>query len=272
MANAKYRVDGNPPASLPLRLKQGEHTAEAFMPGYKPAKLTFTLAPGVAKPFPVPLKLEPEPVRLRLSSGLKSGQVSLDGQPPVDLQDGNFVNDGISVSTEHTFALTQAGRESLAFSFHAEPGGMVTLTSPIKAKDVSAVVIANLASGAHLYASDRSLKGGLKDATPRAIPDEGLELGGITANAEIMIDDGKSQRTLPLEVGNAPTLTIWLANDPNQPMLEMEVRTPGAETIDRRAKAEAAPCGEKPHPAWIPARIPSASRKTVTSPWSERWI
>ncbi len=235
VANATYRVDGNPPASLPLRLKEGEHTAEAFMPGYKPAKFTFTLAPGVAKPFPVPLKLEPEPVRLRLSSGLKSGQVSLDGQPPVDIQDGNFVNDGISVSTDHTFALTQAGRESLAFSFHAEPGGIVRLTSPVKARDVSAVVIANLASGAHLYASDRSLKGGLKDATPRAIPDDGLELGGITANAEVVIDDGKAQRTLPLEIGNAPTLTIWLASDPNQPMLEMEVRTPGAErSIDGR--------------------------------------
>ena len=106
------------------------------MPGYKPAKLTFTLAPGVAKPFPVPLKLEPEPVRLRLSSGLKSGQISLDGQPPVELQDGNFVNDAISVSNEHTFALTQAGRESLTFSFRADPGGIATLTAPVKARDV----------------------------------------------------------------------------------------------------------------------------------------
>ena len=51
VANATYRVDGNPPSSLPLRLKQGEHTAEAFLPGYKPARITFTLAPGVAKPF-----------------------------------------------------------------------------------------------------------------------------------------------------------------------------------------------------------------------------
>ena len=235
MANATYRVDGSPPASQPLRLKQGEHTAEAFMPGYKPAKLTFTLAPGVAKPFPVTLKLEPEPVRLRLSSGLKSGQISLDGQPPVELQDGNFGNDAISVSNEHTFALTQAGKESLTFSFRADPGGMATLTAPLKAKDVTAVLIANLASGAHLYASDRSLKGGLKDATPRPIPDEGLELGGITANAEVVIDDGKSQRNYSLEVGNAPTIAIWLANDPNQGAVEVDVRTPGAErSIDGR--------------------------------------
>jgi hypothetical protein len=112
---------------------------------------------------------------------------------------------------------------------------MATLTAPLKAKDVTAVLIANLASGAHLYASDRSLKGGLKDATPRPIPDEGLELGGITANTEVVIDDGKSQRNYSLEVGNAPTIAIWLANDPNQGGVEVDVRTPGAErSIDGR--------------------------------------
>ena len=166
---------------------------------------------------------------------MKSGQVSLDGQPPVDLQDGNFVNDGIALSSEHTFSLTQAGKESLAISFRAEPGGMVTLSTPIKVKDVSAVVIATLASSARVYASDTSLKGGLKDSTPQAIPPEGLEFGGITASTEITLDDGKSQRTLPMEVGNAPTLTISLANDPNQGTLEVEVSVPGAElSLDGR--------------------------------------
>ena len=219
------------------------------MPGYKPAKVTFTLVPGAAKPFPVTLKLEPEAIRVRLSSGLKSGQVSLDGQPPVELQDGNFANDAISVSNEHTFALTQSGRESLTFSFRADPGGIATLTAPLKAREVTAVLITNLASGAHLYASDRSLKGGLKDATPRPIPDDGLELGGITANAEVLIDDGKSQRSYSLEVGNAPTITIWLANDPNQGAVEVDVRTPGAErSID----------GRKARPLRVRGSTPSA--------------
>jgi eukaryotic-like serine/threonine-protein kinase len=235
VANAKYRVDGNAPASLPLRLPPGDHTIEAFLPGYKPAKQTFTLGPGVAKPYVVSLKLEPELVRLRLASGLKSGQVSLDGQPPVELQDGNFMNDGIALSGEHTFALTQAGKESLTFSFRADPGGMVTLAAPIKVKDVSAVVIATLASSARVYASDPSLKGGLKDSTPLPIPPEGLELGGITATTEITLDDGKSQRTVPMEVGNAPTLTVSLANDPNQGTIGVEASVPGAElSLDGR--------------------------------------
>jgi hypothetical protein len=133
------------------------------------------------------------------------------------------------LSGEHTFVLSQGGKESLSFSFRAEPGGMVTINGPVKARDVNAVVIANLASSARVYASDGSLKGGLKDTTPQPIPEEGLELGGITASSELTLDDGKSQRTLPMEVGNAPTLTISLAGDPNLGMLEVEVRPAGAE-------------------------------------------
>jgi serine/threonine-protein kinase len=231
---AKYRVDGTAMDTLPSHLSPGPHTLEAFLPGYKPATQSFTLEPGVAKPFAVSLTLEPELVRLRLASDLKSGSVKLDEKEPVDLQDGNFVSDGISLSGEHTFVLSQAGKESLSFSFRAEPGGLVTVSGPVKAKDVNAVVIASLASGAHVYASDSSVKGGLKDTTPQPIPEEGLELGGITANSELTLDDGKSQRSLPMEAGNAPTLTIWLAGDPNLGTLEVEVRPPGAErSLDR---------------------------------------
>ena len=50
-----------------------------------------------------------------------------------------------------------------------------------------------------------------------------------------MLDDGKSQRALPMEVGNAPTLTISLANNPNQGTLEVEASVPGAElSLDGR--------------------------------------
>jgi hypothetical protein len=79
-----------------------------------------------------------------------------------------------------------------------------------------------------VYASDSSLKGGINDQTRQPIPDDGLELGEITANTELRLDDGKSPRTLPLEISNAPTLTIWLANDLNQGTLSVEVQVTGA--------------------------------------------
>lgn len=233
--NAKFRVDGNPPESLPVRLRGGEHKVEAFVPGYKSATRTFNLAPGAAKPYVVSVPLEPELVRLRLTSDLKSGQVKLDDQPPVDLQeDGSFLDEKISLSTEHTFSLVQSGKESMGFSFRADPGGIVTISGPVKSKDVNAVVIANLASRGRVYATDNTLKGGLKGQPQQAIPADGLEID-FAANSELELDNGKSPSTYPLEASNAPTLTIRLASDPNQGTLEVNVPMPGVRlSIDGR--------------------------------------
>lgn len=236
LPNVKFRIDGNPAPAAPLRLAPGKHTVEASLAGYKTATQSIELGPGAAKPYVVPFDLEPEPVRLRLSSDLKSAKVSLDGQPAVDLQDGSFVSDAIPLSADHTFSLIQGGTESLTFSFRAEPGGIVALSGPVKAKDVDAVVIANLASRSHVYATDNSLKAGLKDQQLQAIPAEGLDFGDVAGDAQLILDNGKAPRALPLSAANAPTLAVWLASDPNQGTIEVEVRVPGAMlAIDGRA-------------------------------------
>ena len=231
---AKYRVDGNPPAS---RYRAGtEHIVTAEMPGYKPVAKPFTLPSEPPKsPYVISLQLEPELARLELTSDLRSGKVSLDGGPPEDLKDGNFGKDGIALSTDHTFSLT-AGTGSLEFSFRAEPGKIVTLAAPPKARDIKAWVIANLASRAHAYAGDTSLKAGPKDH-PETIPVEGLELGTITADTEITVDDGRSPQTYSLKAGNAPTLTIFLGSDSNSASIHIEGVPPGADVlvaVDRR--------------------------------------
>jgi hypothetical protein len=228
LANVQYRVDGSTAASTNLRLSPGAHTVEASLAGYKPATQQISLGAGTPKPYVVSFQLEPELVHLRLSSDLKSGGVSVDGQPPVDLQDGNFTSEAIPLSADHTFSLIQAGKESLNFTFRAEPGGIVALAAPLKAKDVNAVVIANLAGQARVFATDGSLKAGLKDQPTQPIPADGLALDRVMGNTELTLDDGKSPRTIPLEASNAPTLTIRLANDPNQGTVEVEVRVPGA--------------------------------------------
>lgn len=234
--NAKFRVDGNPPASLPVRLRGGEHKVEAFVAGYKPAAQSFNLAPGAPKPFVVKVVLEPELIRLRLTSDLKSGQVKLDDQPPVDLQeDGSFLDEKISLSTDHTFSLLQSGKESMGFSFRADPGGIVTILGTVKSKDVNAVVIANLASHSRVYATDSALKGGLKDQASQTIPPEGLDIGDFAANSELLLENGKSPSTYPMEASNAPTLTIRLASDPNQGTLEINAGMSGVQlSIDGR--------------------------------------
>jgi serine/threonine protein kinase len=239
VTTAKYLVDGTPAVSLPMRLLAGEHKLEASSPGYKSFVRAFSIPAGAPKSQLIPIRLEPELMRVRLSSDLKSGQIKLDEQPPVDLQDGGFGYDGIALSTEHRVSLLQSGKEALTFSFRAEPGGIVTLASPVSAKNVSAVVIASLASRARVYATDSSLKGALKDQTAQPIAAEGLELNNLADNTEFILDDGKSPRPLPIEVSNAPTLTVWLASDPNLGTLELQVNVPDAELMINGRKRRA---------------------------------
>jgi len=236
-AGAKYRIDGNSSLPFPLRLGRGEHRVEAFALGYKTRVKSFSLADGVPRPFVVSVPLEPEPARIRLSSGLKSGKVAFDAQPVVDLEDGAFANDGVSLSADHTVTVAQAGKPVLEFSFRAEPGGVVSLSSPLKAKDMNAVLVANLGSRALVYTSDDSLRGGLKGQPAKPIPPEGLELTGLTGNTEFVLDDGKSQRPVPIEVSNAPSLAIWLTSDLNQGTLEIEANVANADLyIDGRKR------------------------------------
>ena len=229
VGTAKYLVDGKPAATFPIRLPSGEHKVEASALGYVAESRSFTLSPDAAKPFMITFQLAPELMRLRLSSGLKTGRVSMDDQPAVDLQEGGFANEAVTLSADHKFSL-QSGPASLTFSFRAEPGGIVTLSSPVT-KDLHAVLVSNLGPRTRVYATDSSLKGGLQNQTPQPIPPEGVELTELTGNAEFIVDDGKNPRPLPLEVSNAPTLTIWLNSDPNQGTIHVQASVPDADAI-----------------------------------------
>jgi serine/threonine-protein kinase len=230
ISDVTYRVDGNPAASQPLRLPPGAHTIAASSPGYKSETRSIELSPASPKPYVVSFQLAPELLRLKFSSTLKSGEVSLDGGKPEGLQDGQFIKDGIALSVDHTLSLLQAGKESLAFSFRAEPGEVVTLPASIKTKDLNAVVITDLASSARVYSSATNWQGGFNDQPLQPIPTEGLERNNLTENSEVTLDDGKALRRLTIEQSNAPSLTVFLlAADPQNANVQIECNVPGAQ-------------------------------------------
>jgi eukaryotic-like serine/threonine-protein kinase len=226
--NAKFVVDNQAVSAIPLKLKAGAHTVQATAVGYKPADQTFTIGAAAAKPFVVSLNLEPEPIRLRLMSDLKDGKVTLDGQA-ADLNDGGFVDNTVTVSSLHTLSLNEGGKEVLSLSFAAEPGRLAILSGPITAKDLKVAAVAQLGSDARVYASDLSLKAGIRGETSQPIPPEGLALSVPGNNAEFVLDDGKSQQPLAIEFGNAPGFTVWLASDPNLGTLDVEANVTDAD-------------------------------------------
>jgi serine/threonine protein kinase len=215
---AECIVDNVPASCGSVSLAPGEHTVVARAVGYRTSKAETVNSARTFQPH-----LEPELIRVRLSSDLKTGQVSLDAEPPVDLQEGGFLNERVSLASEHKLTLTQSGKEYLSLTFRGEAGKMAILSSPLNTNDLSAVVVSNLGSQSRVYSSNSALMAGVSSETPQPISPEGLDLGDLKPGSEVVIVDAGNARPLPIDTSNAPSLTLLLASDSTTATMQIEV-------------------------------------------------
>jgi eukaryotic-like serine/threonine-protein kinase len=219
----RFTIDGNA-AAFPAVVTPGQqHTIQASLPGYKSASKVFSVVAGGAQLQTFQFNLEPEPVQIRLSSELKGAQVVLDQQPPQDIAEDSFAGSA-SPGSEHTFALRVGGRDVLSFAFRADPGSNVALTSPLKAQDVDALIVTSLDDRANIYASNPVLKAGISGTAAQPVPPLGLSLSSVPPKGDLVLEDGKTPRSVPIEAGNAPLLNVILfsAIDPDLARLQIQ--------------------------------------------------
>jgi eukaryotic-like serine/threonine-protein kinase len=174
-----------------------------------------------AAPSPVspPAPVQPNLPELRITSDLRqgSGQFALDGEPPVDLQQGGFTKGGISTG-DHTARILDGKREVFSFDFHVQPKEFVTLSAPPKGA-IPGIVIVSLGDRAKVYASPNT-KGGLEGQPVLPIPAEGLPVAlPSLGNRMFIVDDGKSKpRSVPLELSSLPAVNVVLSTREQIPL------------------------------------------------------
>jgi serine/threonine-protein kinase len=222
----------------PRRFAAGLHKLIVTAPGYQTATRDFTLGPAGLSAARLDLHLEPELVKLRVSSDLKSARIALDDRPPVDLQDGNFSDEQVALGVDHKLTVLQSGKPALTFSFRAQAGQPVTVTSPIDARQIYALAVSNLAGQTKIYGTGENLKAGVAGQAPQPVPASGLAFNNLKPDAELLADYGGVARPLPLQVSNAPTLNVVISSDPNTATLRIVTKLPDVDvSID----------GRKPH-------------------------
>jgi serine/threonine protein kinase/cytochrome c-type biogenesis protein CcmH/NrfG len=194
----------NEPRSGSIQLdSKGVYDVSVSRPGYV-AVHEAALHPAAQWNF----KLEPEPVRLRLSTAEKSGEVFRDDQKIEDLQDGQVPETQLPTdSAPHTISVKSRAGEVLAFTYQFVPGGRPRV-SDIKTKDL--VIISSLGSDATLYSGARDLRAGMAGQEQKLIPAEGLNFSGVTAaNRDLTFSNKDLSATI--EVGSAaPVLSVRL--------------------------------------------------------------
>jgi eukaryotic-like serine/threonine-protein kinase len=162
-------------------------------------------SPAAAAPNTPPVALS----RLKLSSDTTSGKVTLDDQPSVEFQDGQWTLDPIPAG-EHKLKI-EGARGQASFAFSSTAGAEPTLSGLAASKGVMAVVVSATAGRLHVYSSDASTKISLDGQSPLDVSEQGLELQSVSAGAhELTVTRGHDQYKIEVNAGTAPTLDAFL--------------------------------------------------------------
>jgi hypothetical protein len=207
---AAIKVNGEDKCTSPcsVALPAGDYQITAFLPGYEPGAGGVTVAANAAAPqVNLTLEASPQPMRI-LAEGVDGGQVTVDDQPPGEVQDGQFVVDNVKPGP-HTVKIVAKGGEA-SFSFETAEAKAPTITGAT-AKNLLAVVVASFGNTARLATSAGPLKLTLNgqpqgDASPGGVDLQGFQPG----SAEIAVGEGPTQKTLQETFGPAPALTVFL--------------------------------------------------------------
>lgn len=162
-----------------------------------------------SQPTTLNLALEPQAQSLRILTDLDQGKVTIDDQPPADLQEGQFIVDRVATGM-HTVKIVGKGGE-VSFSFEVADAKLPSIAGPVAAKNLNALLVASLANQAHVVTNSGPLKLSVNgqpeaDATP-----DGVDLKTFQAGVdELTIGDGKDEVSVKESFGPAPMLTAFL--------------------------------------------------------------
>ena len=210
---AAIRVNGEPKCSstCTVALAPGEYQVTAFLDGYQPSAGAVKVTP--LQPASVNLKLEPQPQTVRILTDLAQGQVSMDGMPAGDLQDGQFIFNNLPPGT-HFFKITSKNGDA-SFPIEVAEARQPVIMGPVMVRNLIAVLVSSMGSKARVV-SDSPAKLTLNGQPQADATAAGVDLAGFRPGVnEFVVGDGKDQRNLSESFGPTPTVTAFLKSDVN---------------------------------------------------------
>jgi PEGA domain len=195
-----------------VALAPGNYQITAFLEGYEPA--ASGIAVGAGQLTAVNLTLEPQAQSLRIITDLDQGKVTVDDEPPADLQEGQYILDRL-LPGQHMVKVTGKTGEA-SFSFEIADAKQPTITGPVTARNLDAVVVASLANHAHVLTSTGPMKLAVNGQPEQDTGPAGVDLKSFQAGVdELVLGEGKDQHSVKENFGPAPMLTAFLKSDLN---------------------------------------------------------
>jgi len=216
-----------------VSLAPGTYQVAAALDGYKAASSTLTVT--AQRAAALNLTLEPQPPSVHFLTDLPTGTVEVDNQAPVNLQDGQLVLDNLAPGPHTVKVKGPNGDPSAAFSFDLAdgrapvigpgasgpvPGGNAApgtaAAGAVTARNMIAVLVASYGKQARLVTNAGPWKLALNGQPQPDAGPAGVDLTNFQPGVnEIVVGDGKDQRTLTDNFDAAPTVTAFLKTDIN---------------------------------------------------------
>jgi hypothetical protein len=195
-----------------LSLAPGDYQVTASLDGFEPAAGSVHVAAG--QPAQVSLPLQPQAQSVRLITDLDQGKVVLDDQPPVDLQEGQLVLDKVPAGS-HTVKITGRSGDA-AFTFQIADARLPAMVGPVTVHNLNAVLVASFGKAARVVTGTGPLKLAVNGQPQADAGPAGTDLANFQpGREEIVVGEGKDQRTMSEDFGTAPTITAFLKSDVN---------------------------------------------------------
>jgi hypothetical protein len=210
---AQFTVDGRPTLAVSLNLEPGSHRADADAPGYESQSKTFTVSESGSAPVVV-FTLQSLLPSLRVTTPFKGAKCILDGDDPIDLDDGSFTEEHL-VSGIHSLRIVTDDKQLFSLNFTTEPQKMPEIAAHSEFENVSALIVSSFKDSAKLYAS-QDWKVSFGGDSSRPVASDGVNLppqAKSGAEAVATSADGET-RKLDSAATRAPVLNVSLRKLP----------------------------------------------------------
>jgi len=198
-------------SELDISLPIGSYQIDAQLDGYQTASSSFEARAG-APPGSIDLTLQPVLPIVKLTADMGAGRVSLDDKPAVELDGAQWTADNLAPGPHHLkFSGLQA---EASFTFTAEGGSLPSISGPLTAKGMHAVIVSNWGNHVHVYYSDPHARLNLDSQPDAEVGAEGIDFPNVAPGPhQLSLRHGSDSHTVPIDVGTAPTLTALLVSD-----------------------------------------------------------
>lgn len=211
---ASIRINGDVKCTsdCKISLPPGSYQVTAFLDGYDPATSAINVVAG--QPASVSLAMIAQPTQLRILTDLEQGKVGLDDQPPVDLQEGQFILDRVEPGP-HTVKVTSRTGDA-SFSFEIGEAKPPAITGAVTARNLIAVLVASFGTQARVVTNSGPMKLALNGAPQDDTGPTGVDLRNFQAGVdELVVGEGQNQHNVKESFGPGPMLTAFLKSDLN---------------------------------------------------------